>query len=124
MGLLFPINAAALPLYLMLSKIGVLDNPLGVALPEAAFGLPITIVILRPFMREIPGVLEDAAVVDGASRIGFFLRILHSRVHGAFHAARAGLLHLRSAPASDYTSGYSARIFLFLILVNMTGDSG
>ena len=75
-GLLFPINAAALPLYLMLDKLGLLDNPLGVALPEAAFGLPITIVILRPFMREIPGELEDAAVVDGATRIGFFLRIL------------------------------------------------
>ena len=39
-GLLFPINAAALPLYLMLDKIGLLDNPLGVALPEAAFGCP------------------------------------------------------------------------------------
>ena len=39
-GLLFPINAAALPLYLMEDKIGLLDNPLGVALPEAAFGLP------------------------------------------------------------------------------------
>ncbi|HEY8043928.1 MAG TPA: carbohydrate ABC transporter permease [Streptosporangiaceae bacterium] len=75
-GLLFPLNAAALPLYLMLGKLGLLDNPLGVALPEAAFGLPITIVILRPFMREIPGELEDAAVVDGATRIGFFLRIL------------------------------------------------
>ena len=60
----------------MLDKLGLLDNPLGVALPEAAFGLPITIVILRPFMREIPGELEDAAVVDGATRIGFFLRIL------------------------------------------------
>jgi raffinose/stachyose/melibiose transport system permease protein len=68
-GLLFPINAAALPLYLMLDKLGLLDSPLGVALPEAAFGLPITIVILRPFMREIPGELEDAAVVDGATRI-------------------------------------------------------
>jgi raffinose/stachyose/melibiose transport system permease protein len=75
-GLLFPINAAALPLYLMLDKLGLLDNLLGVALPEAAFGLPITIVILRPFMREIPGELEDAAVVDGATRIQFFLRIL------------------------------------------------
>ncbi len=75
-GLLFPIGAAALPLYLMEDKIGLLDNPLGVALPEAAFALPLTIVILRPFMRAIPGELEDAAVVDGATRIQFFLRIL------------------------------------------------
>ena len=75
-GLLFPLNAASLPLYLLLGKIGLLDNLFGVALPEAAFGLPITIVILRPFMRGIPGELEDAAVVDGASRIQFFWRIL------------------------------------------------
>ena len=75
-GLLFPINAAVLPLYLLLQQIGLLDNLFGVALPEAAFQLPVTILILRPFMRAIPGDLEDAAVVDGASRFGFFLRIL------------------------------------------------
>ncbi|MFB9240021.1 carbohydrate ABC transporter permease [Plantactinospora siamensis] len=75
-GLLFPVTAAALPLYLLLRQIGLLENPIGVALPEAAFALPITIVILRPFMRAIPGEIEDAAVVDGASRLIFFWRIL------------------------------------------------
>jgi raffinose/stachyose/melibiose transport system permease protein len=75
-GLLLPINTAALPLFLLLQRIGLLDNLFGVALPEAAFSLPVTIVILRPFMRAIPGELEDAAVVDGATRIRFFLRIL------------------------------------------------
>jgi raffinose/stachyose/melibiose transport system permease protein len=75
-GLLFPVNAAALPLYLLLQRIGMLDSLLGVAIPEAAFSLPITIVILRPFMRAIPGELEDAAIVDGATRLRFFVRIL------------------------------------------------
>jgi raffinose/stachyose/melibiose transport system permease protein len=75
-GLLFPLNAASLPLYLLLDKIGLLNNPLGVALPEAAFGLPITIVILRPFMRAIPAELEDAALVDGATKLRFFAQIL------------------------------------------------
>ncbi|HEX6523141.1 MAG TPA: carbohydrate ABC transporter permease [Streptosporangiaceae bacterium] len=75
-GLLFPANTAALPLFLLLQRIGLTDNLLGVALPEAAFSLPITILILRPFMRAVPGELEDAAVVDGATRIRFFLRIL------------------------------------------------
>jgi raffinose/stachyose/melibiose transport system permease protein len=75
-GLLFPINTAALPLFLLLQRIGMLDNLFGVAIPEAAFSLPVTIVILRPFMRAVPGELEDAAVVDGATRIRFFLRIL------------------------------------------------
>src|SRR5262249_11208844 len=53
-----------------------LNTGLGVALPQAAFGLPVTIVILRPFMRAIPGELEDAAVIDGAGRFTFFWRIL------------------------------------------------
>lgn len=75
-GLLFPLGVAALPLYLVLRQIGLLENPLGVALPEAAFSLSITIVILRPFMRAVPAELEDAAVVDGSSRLGFFWRIM------------------------------------------------
>jgi raffinose/stachyose/melibiose transport system permease protein len=75
-GLLFPLAVASLPLYLQLRHLGLLESPLGVGLPEAAFSLPITIVILRPFMRAIPGELEDAAVVDGATRLGFFWRIL------------------------------------------------
>jgi raffinose/stachyose/melibiose transport system permease protein len=76
LGLLFPIGVAALPLYILLRQLGLLENPLGVALPEAAFGLPITIVILRPFMRTIPAELEDAAAIDGCSRFGFFWRVL------------------------------------------------
>jgi raffinose/stachyose/melibiose transport system permease protein len=75
-GLLFPPNVASLPVYLLDKQINLLDNWLGVALPEAAFSLPFAIIILRPFMRAVPGELEDAAVVDGASRTTFFLRIL------------------------------------------------
>jgi raffinose/stachyose/melibiose transport system permease protein len=75
-GLLFPLQIAALPLFLQLQLLGLLDNQFGVALPEAAFSLPITMLILRPFMRAIPGDLEDAALVDGASRLRFFVQIL------------------------------------------------
>lgn len=75
-GLLFPIGVAALPLYLLLQRIGLLDSQWGVAIPEAAFGLPITMIILRPFLRAIPGELQEAAMVDGASRFRFFIQIL------------------------------------------------
>jgi raffinose/stachyose/melibiose transport system permease protein len=75
-GLLFPVAVAALPLYLLLRQLGLLESLLGVALPEAAFGIPITIIILRPFMRAIPAELEDAAAMDGCSRFGFFWRVL------------------------------------------------
>jgi raffinose/stachyose/melibiose transport system permease protein len=50
-GLLFPIAVAALPLYLLLRQLHLDETLLGVALPEAAFGIPITVIILRPFMR-------------------------------------------------------------------------
>jgi len=76
LGLLFPVGVAVLPLYLLLRDLNMLDNAVGVALPEAAFGLPVTVVILRPFMRAIPAELEDAAVIDGCSRFAFFWRIL------------------------------------------------
>lgn len=75
-GLLFPLSVAALPLYLWLRDLGLLENYLGVALPEAAFSLPYTVIILRPFMRAIPVEIEEAAVLDGASRFGFFGRVL------------------------------------------------
>lgn len=75
-GLLFPLVIAALPLFALLQDMGLLDNQFGVALPEAAFSLPITMLILRPFMRAIPGDLEDAALVDGAGRLRFFVQIL------------------------------------------------
>ncbi len=76
LGLLFPAAVAILPLYILLRTIGLLDNPLGVALPQAAFGIPLTIIILRPFFRSIPVELEDAALIDGCSRLGFFWRVL------------------------------------------------
>ena len=75
-GLLFPSAVAILPLFILLRTLGLLENPLGVAIPQAAYGLPLTIVILRPFFRSIPVELEDAARIDGCSTFGFFWRIL------------------------------------------------
>ena len=76
MGLMFPFAVAALPLFLLLRYLDLLDNPLGVILPQAAFGLPMTIIILRGFFRQIPGELEEAATLDGCGPFGFFWRIL------------------------------------------------
>ncbi|MFG2264584.1 carbohydrate ABC transporter permease [Streptomyces sp. NPDC048720] len=76
MGLMFPFAVAALPLFLLLRSLGLLDNPLGVILPQAAFGLPMTIIILRGFFRQIPGELEEAATLDGCSAFGFLWRVL------------------------------------------------
>lgn len=77
MGLLFPAAVAIVPLFIIVTRdLGMGNTWWGVALPQAAFALPLTVVILRPFLAAIPGELEEAALLDGASRIGFFWRIL------------------------------------------------
>ena len=75
-GLMFPFAVAILPLFVLLRMFGLLDNPLGVILPQAAFGMPMTIIILRGFFRAIPGEIEEAAILDGCTPFGFFWRIL------------------------------------------------
>src|SRR5512133_780739 len=76
LGLLFPVAIAILPIFIMVRNLGLLDSPLGVALPQAAFGLPMTIIILRPFFHGIPSDLQDAAAIDGCGPMRFFVRIL------------------------------------------------
>ncbi len=75
-GLLFPLTVAVLPLYITIRSLGLLDSLWGVILPQAAFALPTTILILRNFFRAVPRELEDAATIDGASTLGFFWRVL------------------------------------------------
>lgn len=76
LGLLFPAGAAILPLYLMLRDMELVNSYYAVILPQVAFQLPVTIVILRPFLLAVPTELEDAALIDGSSKLGFFWRIL------------------------------------------------
>ncbi|MEL7976299.1 carbohydrate ABC transporter permease [Isoptericola sp. F-RaC21] len=76
-GLLFPATVAIIPLFILITQNYQMGNTWwGVALPQAAFALPMTVVILRPFLQALPTELEEAAQLDGASRIGFFWRIL------------------------------------------------
>jgi raffinose/stachyose/melibiose transport system permease protein len=75
-GLLFPAAAGILPLYLLLRDLSLANTYLGVIIPQVAFQLPLTVVILRPFLAAFPDELEDAAMIDGADRLGFFWRIL------------------------------------------------
>ncbi len=75
-GLLFPLSVAVVPLFTMIKELGLLGSIAGVIIPQIAFALPTTIIILVPFLRAIPVELEDAATIDGAGRFGFFWRIV------------------------------------------------
>ena len=74
-GLMFPLVIAITPLYLVVKDLGLVDSLLGVTIPQIAFGLPTTVIILVPFLRAIPKDIEEAASIDGASRLGFFFRM-------------------------------------------------
>jgi raffinose/stachyose/melibiose transport system permease protein len=74
-GLMFPLVIAITPLYIVIKDLGLVDNLVGVAVPQIAFGLPTTVIILVPFLRAIPKDIEEAAAIDGASRLGFFFRM-------------------------------------------------
>lgn len=75
-GLMFPMTVAITPLYIMVRSLGLMNNVGGVILPQIAFALPTTIIILVPFLRAIPNEIQEAASIDGASRLGFFWRMV------------------------------------------------
>ncbi len=75
-GLLFPLTIAVLPLTVMLRQLDLFGSIWGLIIPQAAFALPTTVIILTPFLRAVPVELEEAASIDGATKVGFFWRIL------------------------------------------------
>lgn len=75
-GLMFPITVAITPLYILVKDLGLVNSLAGVILPQIAFALPTTVIILVPFLKAIPDEIEEAAAIDGASRLGFFFRMV------------------------------------------------
>lgn len=71
-----PSSAMVIPLYLMLRQIGALDMVPGLVLTYLTFVLPFTVWNLRGFIAAIPVELEEAAMIDGCSRVQAFRRIV------------------------------------------------
>jgi multiple sugar transport system permease protein len=72
--MMMPEEIIAIPLYLVLGKISLLDNFGGLALPLVGWALPIY--VLTGFMKRIPVELEEAARVDGAGDLRIFLQLI------------------------------------------------
>ncbi|MEA2159714.1 MAG: trehalose/maltose transport system permease protein [Solirubrobacteraceae bacterium] len=72
----FPQIAIAAPLFKLWSDIGLFDTWLGLIIPYLTFALPLAIYILVSFFREIPKDLEEAALVDGATRFQAFRKVV------------------------------------------------
>ncbi|MCU1482957.1 MAG: ABC-type sugar transport system, permease component [Subtercola sp.] len=75
-GLMFPLTVAITPLYILVRTLGLMNSLGGVIVPQIAFALPMTIIILVPFLSAIPNELQEAAAIDGLGRLGFFWRMV------------------------------------------------
>ena len=71
-----PLAALIIPLYILMSRLGQIDKLTGVIAMYLTFVLPFTVWTMRGFLLGIPKELEEAAMVDGATRFGAFVRVL------------------------------------------------
>ncbi len=74
--LMLPLVALIIPLYITLSRVHLINTLTGVIVMYMTFVLPFSVWTLQGFMRGVPRELEEAAMVDGTTRFGAFVRIL------------------------------------------------
>lgn len=70
-----PPVALVIPFYLIYSKVGLLDTYLGLILAYLTFNLSFYIWVLRSYCREVPRELEEAAMVEGYSRLSVLFKV-------------------------------------------------
>jgi multiple sugar transport system permease protein len=73
---MIPPIAVVVPIFLILQQLGLLNKHLGLILVYTAFNLPFVVWMMRSFFQEIPADLEEAAMVDGASRLSAFRHVM------------------------------------------------
>lgn len=76
LGMTVPIHAAILPVFIVLSRLKMLDSYQSLIVPYTAFALAIATLIFTGFMQDIPKELDESACIDGCSIWGIFWRII------------------------------------------------
>ena len=73
---MIPEVSLVIPLYILASKAGLMDTPVILVFTYLSFALPFAIWMLAAFFESVPYELEDAARIDGASRLGILFRVI------------------------------------------------
>ena len=76
LGLTFPFATAILPLFIKVRDLGLLDTHWGIVLPQVAFGLALSVLLLRNAFRQLPVELVELALMDGAGYARIFFSII------------------------------------------------
>jgi arabinogalactan oligomer/maltooligosaccharide transport system permease protein len=73
---MIPAGMLLLPLYIMLSRLKLMNTYLGLIIAYSVSAVPFSIWILKGYFDTIPPDLEEAAMIDGTSRLGAFYRVI------------------------------------------------
>ncbi len=76
LGMTMPIHASILPIFIVLSKLKMLDSYQSLIIPYTAFALSVAILIFIGFMQEIPKELDEAACIDGCGVWRIFRHVI------------------------------------------------
>ncbi len=76
MGMMIPLHATLVPLFIFLKRTSLYDTPFALILPYVAFAIPMAIYIFVGFFKTIPREMEEAACLDGMNIYGIFIRIM------------------------------------------------
>lgn len=83
LGLMVPIHAALLPLFMVLKNLHLLNTYLALIIPYVAFSIPMAVYIIASFLSSLPKELEEAAAIDGCGIFGIFFRVIFPLVKPA-----------------------------------------
>jgi raffinose/stachyose/melibiose transport system permease protein len=75
MGLACPTQAVIIPVYLIIIRLSLYDSHLALILPSIAFAIPLSVLILANFIRDVPNELFESMRMDGASEWGTMWRL-------------------------------------------------
>ena len=75
-GILISVHSVLVPLFILESKVGLINTRLGILLPYIAFGLPMGVLLASAFIRNIPAAIQESAQIDGATWLQIFVRII------------------------------------------------
>src|SRR4051812_23916739 len=75
MGLAIPLQAAIIPIYLVIIKLGLYDSLAAIAIPSIAFAIPLAVLVLTNFLRDVPRDLFESMRLDGATEWAMLWRL-------------------------------------------------
>ncbi len=76
LGLILPIQSFLVGMFVQFRLVGLLNTLAAVILPVAALGLPVGILLMKAYFDALPSSLEESAVLEGASALAVYLRII------------------------------------------------